>query len=405
MSRERDLVIDANTLDPLHAKRGRKFNPSRSNAAPVLFAGLFEAGTGGYELWNTTSWSDFTSRWAAFGAQGEQLVSFDSVEHAGVTWYLGAWQQIAGGGLLWRFADWPAFLHQFQTNAGNYRLVTLDIHPTGGSRYYTGAWIPGATPQTIVHDLPWDQFVAQWKTHSEQGWRLTCVQVYPSAGPDLFTGVFERGGGGYALLVEASWAAFDQYYQANKATMRLVDFQVYDSGATRCYVGVWRETTARHEFVTGLDWGSFTSVWQQLAAQGLRLKRVVTYPNHVELPKPQWMKTLAAALGTAAEGYAYAVAHNGTLVESGGVHNARSGQNPPVAHWTTSVRINLASVSKAVTAVAVLKLLGDKHLSVDDPFSPAGAGHRDHPPWRRVRRPAPGQYVGVRRHRADGPGV
>jgi CubicO group peptidase (beta-lactamase class C family) len=34
------------------------------------------------------------------------------------------------------------------------------------------------------------------------------------------------------------------------------------------------------------------------------------------------------------------------------------------------VRIDLASVSKAVTAVAVLRLFGDKMLSVDDPFYP-----------------------------------
>ena len=259
---------------------------------------------------------------------------------------------------------------QFDQHVGQLRLASLDVHPSGGARYYTGAWVSGTTPQTIVHDLGWDQFVAQWQQLSDQGWRLTRVQAYPSAGPDLFAGVFDQGGGGYALLMGTDWDKFNDFYQANKAAMRLVDFQVYDSGPTRWYIGVWRETAARHEFVTGLDWGSFVGAWDQLSGQGLRLKRVIAYPNPVPLPNPDWRAAFDKALGSAAMGYAYAVARNGVVTDRGAVHSARAGQDPPSTPWTDTVRINLASVSKSVTAVAVLKLLGDKGLSVDDFFYP-----------------------------------
>ena len=150
--------------------------------------------------------------------------------------------------------------------------------------------------------------------------------------------------------------------------MKLVDFQVYDAGPTRRYVGVSRQASGPHEFVAGLDWGSFTNRWQQLSGQGLRLKRVIAYPNAIELPEPEWSKIFQGALGTPAEGYAYAVARKGTIVASAGVNKARSSNDPPATPWTPDVRINLASVSKAVTAVAVLKLFGDKKLSVDDHF-------------------------------------
>ena len=80
--------------------------------------------------------------------------------------------------------------------------------------------------------------------------RLVKAQVYPSAGPDLWTGLFEAGTGGYALEATADWAQFQSLVQ-KYTSMSLVDFQVYDSQAgTRYYVGVWRET-AEHARLQG----------------------------------------------------------------------------------------------------------------------------------------------------------
>jgi CubicO group peptidase (beta-lactamase class C family) len=370
MSQETPQVIDSNTLSLQHLQRGRKFNPAAKQAATVLYAGLFETGSGGYELWNTSSWSDFTTQWSNFAALGERLVSFDTLEQEATTWYLGAWQELSGAYALWRFTDWDSFYQQFQTSAGTLQLATLDIHPSGGARYFTGAWVAGTTPQTIVHDLDRAQFEARWKALSAGGYRLMNVQAYPSAGADLFTGVFDQGTGSYALLVETDWNAFESYYRAHEATMGLVDFQVYDSGPRRWYIGAWRETAAGSRFVVGLDWGSFANRWQQLSSEGYRLRRVIVYPNRVELPEPERSKGFQAALGTQAEGYAYAVGRRGKVIASDGVHRARSANDPPASTWSPDVRINLASVSKSVTAVALLKLFLDQGRSVDDNFYP-----------------------------------
>jgi|SRR5579883_26989 len=98
MTLSRDAVIDANSLSPRHAQRGRRYRPDAAPAATRLYAGLFEEDSGGYVLWNTPSWSDFTAREAEYTAEGNRLVSFDSLEYGGDTWFLGAWQQISGGG-------------------------------------------------------------------------------------------------------------------------------------------------------------------------------------------------------------------------------------------------------------------------------------------------------------------
>src|SRR5215469_13802335 len=86
-------------------------------------------------------------------------------------------------------------------------------------------------------------------------------------------------------------------------------------------------------------------------------------------PHPQWDGVFKANL-TNVPGYAYAVAHHGRLVAEGAVGSARTSLNAPATSWTTSTRINLASVSKCVTTVALLKLLSHRGISINQPFYP-----------------------------------
>jgi CubicO group peptidase (beta-lactamase class C family) len=83
-------------------------------------------------------------------------------------------------------------------------------------------------------------------------------------------------------------------------------------------------------------------------------------------PHPQWDGVFKANL-TNVPGYAYAVAHHGRLVAEGAVGSARTSLNAPATPWTTSTRINLASVSKCVTTVALLRLLSHRGISINQP--------------------------------------
>lgn len=89
-------------------------------------------------------------------------------------------------------------------------------------------------------------------------------------------------------------------------------------------------------------------------------------------PTPQWEQVFQEALGNSAMGYSYRVARNGQIVSEGGQHFARSSyeqQNPSLT-WAPELRINLASVSKAVTAVAYLSLYQAGALPLDGYFYP-----------------------------------
>jgi CubicO group peptidase (beta-lactamase class C family) len=87
------------------------------------------------------------------------------------------------------------------------------------------------------------------------------------------------------------------------------------------------------------------------------------------VPHPQWDAVFASNL-TNVPGYAYAVAHNGRLIAEGASGYARTSVDAPQTLWTTNTRLNLASVSKCVTTVALLKLLHHRGISIDQPFYP-----------------------------------
>ena len=99
------------------------------------------------------------------------------------------------------------------------------------------------------------------------------------------------------------------------------------------------------------------------------------------VPQPKWHQVFQQNLGNV-PGYAYAVAHHGRLVAEGESGYSRTSLDSPQTPWTTTIRINLASVSKCVTTVALLKLLSHRGISIDQPFYPlvqsrcptAGAG-------------------------------
>jgi CubicO group peptidase (beta-lactamase class C family) len=367
MASGKDQVIDGNTLTL--PQRGGKLNKNGGLIAPILFAGLFTAGTGGYILWNVSDWNSFVSKWSEVAPQNLRLVSVETYQQdSSTTWYMGAWTQMTGAYALWRTSDWNSFMTTFNNQKATTRLLDFDVNPSGGTRWFTGTW--GSTPinQTLVHDLDWNDFVTEWEKLSGSGWRLTKLQVYPTATTWNLTGLFEQGDGGYALLMESDWHMWYQYYQANPG-MQLLDFQVYDdNNSTRWYIGVWRETTASHQFIFGQDWGSFVNQWTTLSNQGLRLQKALQYASNTEAPEPEWDQVFQKALSQSM-GYSYFVMHSGQVVTQG-VNYARASQDPPRETWTADTRINLASVSKSVTAVAVMKLLSDYGHAVDDPFYP-----------------------------------
>jgi CubicO group peptidase (beta-lactamase class C family) len=69
-------------------------------------------------------------------------------------------------------------------------------------------------------------------------------------------------------------------------------------------------------------------------------------------------------------GYAFVVAHNDKIVAEGASGFARTPADPPQTPWTVPTRVNLASVSKCITAVTLLRILHHSGVRIEDPFYP-----------------------------------
>ena len=209
MSGDPMKIIDGNTVFHKHNQKGGLLNERGAEIATTVFAGLFSAGTGGYYLWRTKDWTDFTNKWTSLVPQNLRLVSFDTDEEdPTATWYLGSWTEGTGGYSLWRTTDWNNFMSMFSQNKSTLRLLDLDIHPSGGLRYFTGTW--GSTPidQILVHDLSESDFRSLWDIRSRGGFRLVKIQAYQTATSYNLAGLFEAGGGSYDLQIDPDWNRF-----------------------------------------------------------------------------------------------------------------------------------------------------------------------------------------------------
>jgi CubicO group peptidase (beta-lactamase class C family) len=69
-------------------------------------------------------------------------------------------------------------------------------------------------------------------------------------------------------------------------------------------------------------------------------------------------------------GYAYSIGKDGLLYSEDGVGSARVNPDAPVTAQSATKTMTVASISKTVTAVALLHLFQDYGLSVDDPIGP-----------------------------------
>lgn len=88
-------------------------------------------------------------------------------------------------------------------------------------------------------------------------------------------------------------------------------------------------------------------------------------------PSPQWEQAYRSALAPSAMGFAFAVAQNGQPATAAGVNLARSASEPknPGQPWTPDTLFNIASVSKTITAVALMTLVQQQGSQLlDTPF-------------------------------------
>jgi uncharacterized protein (TIGR03437 family) len=357
--------------------RGRRRMPSLVHkllSTPVigfptvtpLFAASFVPGTGPIQMVRTETWADFAAQVNSMSASGYVLSCFTTIQNMNRTWFYGAFQPGTGAYSLLQTADPTAFQQTFTQQQGSSTLVDFNIAYEFGQLNYYGYWLASGTPQnqTLVWDLSYNDLVTQWNTLSASNNRMTRIQAYPQQDTTVFSAVFEQGTGAYVLYDEPA-IPFAADVAGKWAAETLVGL-AFDP-VTGNMAGCWRDLVQPSQFAFAQDWDTLTATAQQAATGGMVPVAMAAFPN-----APSFDDYFEANLEPFSMGYAYAVANNGEIIANG-VGWSRSpleAQDPSVP-FTGDTRLNLASVSKAVTGVALEVLLQQNpQITLDSPFWP-----------------------------------
>ena len=332
------------------------------------FAAMFAPGAGPAHLVRSETWDDFAAQTQTQSNSGYVLNAMTSIQNLNRTWFYGAFQKGTGNYQLLRTADANAFQQMFTQLQSTFTLVDFNAAWELGKVYYSGYWLanaPNSQPagQMLLWDLDFKSLTSQLTTLNGQDMRMTRIQAYPRNAVTLFSALLAPGTDSHVFYDEVAATFFDDV--ANRFSGNSLVGIAFDP-TSGYMLGAWRKKVTPSQFVSNQNWETLTATAQQQSANGLVLTAMAAYPN-----APSFDDFFEANEAPFVEGYAYAVAFNGQVIAGGGgyARNAHQPMNPSVP-FTPDTRMNIASVSKAVTGIALEVLLLQKGISLDAPFWP-----------------------------------
>ena len=275
--------------------------------------------------------------------------------------------------------------------ADGYWPLLVNGYGIGGADFYTAIFEKSNAGGPVVarHGLTNAQYQQEFGTLSGQGFRLHHVSGYTVNNQDRYAAVWIKVGGG-ALVARhgLTGAQYQQQFDEHgRAGFELTRVSGYMAGGVERYAGVWEKVTPGRAWVAahGLTAAQYQQRYDELGNQGMRPVLVNGYDvggqarfaaifvrpagassspapaTPVEKAIDPIVEKYMKADGTV--GLSVAVAQNGRLVFAKGYGLADQSANKPV---TSVSRFRIASVSKPITSIAVLKLVEDGKLGLDD---------------------------------------
>ena len=135
--------------------------------------------------------------------------------------------------------------------------------------------------------------------------------------------MFRAGGGGYALWVNADWPSFLAKWQEwSNQGLRLTDLELQTVNGQTRYSGVYVSGTGGHALWADTDWARFQAKWKELSGQGLRLVDFAARPTGIEVAASQIAGSATAQEPGAGMGFSQL---GGVSVAAGPVEDTTSG--------------------------------------------------------------------------------
>ena len=263
---------------------------------------------------------------------GYRLVHVSGYTIRGQDRYAAIWEKKGGPAWVARHRMTSAQYQQyFNLYRGlGYRLVQVSGYSLNNQARYAAIWEKKGGPAWIArHGLTSAGYQNAFNAYVRRGYRLKHVSAYTVANVDRYAAIFERTGGPiwaarHRMTSAGYQGEFNNFYYQG---YRLKNISGYALGGKARYAAIW-------EAPGGLSWTS-----RQLIDT-----RIQNYMQAQGVP-----------------GLTVAITHKGRLVFAKGYGNADN-----VTKMDPTHRLRVASVSKPITAIAIMKLVQEGQLSLDN---------------------------------------
>jgi CubicO group peptidase (beta-lactamase class C family) len=326
-----------------------------------------------------------------YAKQGLRLIQVSGYTSGGAERYAALWERSGGPPWVARHgmssADYQAAFNDYVGQG--YRLVHVSGWQAGGEDRFAAIWEQRGGPAWAArHGLDAAQYQQAFDEYAAQGYRLVHVDGWGAGHADRYAAIWEQSDGRawvarHGLDAAQYQQAFDEYTAQGYRLARVSGYEV--AGRDR-YAGIWEQTdgplwTARH----GIPGAHYQHVFDNQLHQGWRPVYLDAFTSgNAERFDAIWTnqsmsyadltliteKAHAYLVAEGVPGLALAIAQDGRLVYAAGFGwaDASSGEEASPTH-----RFRVASVSKPITSVAILRLVEQGVLQLGQTvFGPGG---------------------------------
>jgi CubicO group peptidase (beta-lactamase class C family) len=278
--------------------------------------------------------ADYQTKFNTYTSQGYRLVLVNGYTVNGVDNYVAIWDKSPSG--LWA-AKHGMTSTDYQTNFDSYarqgyRLKHVSGYAVGTEARYAAIWekVTDGIPWAARHGMTSAEYQTQFDSMAQSGYRLVLVDGYQVGNTIYYAAIWEKKGGPalYARhgMTSAQYQGeFDNtYYQG----YMLKVISGYDQGQSDRYAAIWENGPMSADDLATMD------------------KDINAYMSKYNIP-----------------GLSLAITRDDRLVFAKGYGLADQAANIKV---TPNSMFRIMSISKSITATAIMKLIDGGHFKITD---------------------------------------
>jgi|GEM_PF-979625 len=328
------------------------------------YSGIWADGGASQFLRQRYARTAFQNEWQAQYNLNFRLKSMAINAPNGIVEFSGVWTAGSAGQALRLGRTYEQFIADYDEwwNKG-YRLAELKTYVANGVLYYNGIWNPSTSGQYLRLGRTKAQFLTELETRYAEGYRLISIASDLVNGVVYYHGVWNPSTVRQSLYLTKNRAEFT----SNTATLaglgyRLVVADTYTVNNETFYDAVYNQSTVSQDVTLGDGQAAFVSQFNTHVTAGRRLQSFISdqveglsldlFATDLQNKFNGKMVGMAATIAANAQSKAATVGQRRTATDTAQPASADS-------------RVNVASVSKTITAAGVLHALRARGLTPD----------------------------------------